>query len=79
MLAQSILNHAPRHFFNGLYENWILELRVELESKLFNLAQWMGDFNIDNNQSPKALEYYKLANQYRPDDYTIEYKIKKLQ
>lgn len=79
ILAQIILNKSPRHFLKGLYENWFLELREELESKLFHLAQWMGDFNIDHHQSSKALEYYQLANQYRPDDFTIEYKIKKLQ
>ena len=57
----------------------ILELREELESKLFYLAQWMGDFNVDRNQSSKGLEYYKLADQYLPNDFTIEYKITKFQ
>ena len=78
-LAQMIFNNVPRNLLNGLYENWILELRDELESKLSSLAQWMGDFNVDRNHNSKALEYYKLANQYRPDDFTIEYKITKLQ
>ncbi|WP_379969231.1 alpha/beta fold hydrolase [Ectobacillus sp. sgz5001026] len=78
IMAQKIFHNAPRNLLIGLYENWILELREELESKLFNLAQWMGDFYFDKNQNSKALEYYRLANQYRPDDCTIEYKITKL-
>lgn len=76
--AQRIFNHAPRHFLNGLYENWILEIREELESKLFSLAQWMGDLYVEKSQNSKALEYYKLANLYHPGDFTIEYKIAKL-
>lgn len=78
-LAQIILNKVPRHFVNGLYENWFLQLHEEIESKLFHLAQWMGDFLVDRNQISKALEYYKQANQYCPDDFAMEYKITKLQ
>lgn len=79
ILAQNVLNKAPRLILNGFYENWILILREEVENKLFGLAQWMGDFYVDRNQRLKAIEYYKTANKYCSDDFTMEYKITKLQ
>jgi pimeloyl-ACP methyl ester carboxylesterase len=79
IFAQIVLNKAPRMILNGFYENWILLLREELENKLFDLAQWMGDFHGDRNQDTKALKYYKMANRYHPGDFTIEYKITQLQ
>lgn len=63
-LAKSVLGSVPSNLLYGLYEDWIVQYRNQLEDRVVTLCLWVVDYLQSIEKKHEAKKYLKIIFQY---------------
>ncbi|SFD40104.1 Pimeloyl-ACP methyl ester carboxylesterase [Lentibacillus persicus] len=77
-LYSQLLRNIPVNPLPGLYEEWFLELRGDLEKEFGMMALFLADYYVNQNNYTEARHYLKIASRYSHDEEHLEERSNKL-
>lgn len=69
--CKKILENISLPLLSGFYDDWILEIIEELESKLVKLCLWMSDFHQSLGEYSEGIKYLEISIKIQPTNESL--------
>jgi pimeloyl-ACP methyl ester carboxylesterase/DNA-binding SARP family transcriptional activator len=76
--AKKLLSDLPPALLAGFYDDWVLEIREQLENRIVELCKWVADCCEQQEAYAEGITYLNIALRYHPNNAEIYERILEL-